>query len=414
MSLVSHAARLVARSRYRLVDDLAASPRPDDAPHAHAPGVDPDRVLVLGNGPAVGWGVRSHDLALPGHLARKLSALTGRGADVDALAAPSVTIATARDLLAVRSIRDYDAVVVVVGLSDALRLVSVERWSADLCALLGAVDEETDPSCHVVVMAVHAPSSVPKFTVPVGGHADQHAELMNEAARALCAGRDRTHFLLPPAPPTATAREVLGTPGRGTGGGDGGRQVLRYADWAAGQAALLAPLLDAELERGGTARSTRHAPQDEAVRLQAIRELGLLDSPHEQRFDELVERARVLLGTQGAAFSVIGDGRHWNKAISGSSQLELPIADSFCAHTIRSGRPLVVPDAWNDARFVSHPSVRFYAGHPIETAEGVRIGALCVVDAEPRSGDGVDLVLLRELAMQVQRELRTSPATAGP
>jgi hypothetical protein len=39
----------------------------------------------------------------------------------------------------------------------------------------------------------------------------------------------------------------------------------------------------------------------------------------------------------------------------------------------------------------------------------VRIGALCVVDAEPRTADSVDLVLLRELALAVQRELRVHP-----
>lgn len=39
----------------------------------------------------------------------------------------------------------------------------------------------------------------------------------------------------------------------------------------------------------------------------------------------------------------------------------------------------------------------------------MRIGALCVVDAEPRSAESVDLVLLRELALQVQRELRVVP-----
>ena len=41
-----------------------AIPRPADAPQAHSAGIDSDRVLLLGSGPAVGWGVFSHDLAL--------------------------------------------------------------------------------------------------------------------------------------------------------------------------------------------------------------------------------------------------------------------------------------------------------------------------------------------------------------
>ncbi|WP_286346246.1 GAF domain-containing protein [Frondihabitans sucicola] len=78
--------------------------------------------------------------------------------------------------------------------------------------------------------------------------------------------------------------------------------------------------------------------------------------------------------------------------------------------TIQSGMPFVVPDVWHDDRFVTHPAVRFYAGHPVETPDGIRIGALCVTDPHPRGADSVDLVLLRELALSVQRELAATVA----
>jgi len=408
MSLIHRASRAVARSRYRVVDDLLASPRPDDAPSAHAPGTDPDRVLVLGNGPAVGWGVRSHDLALPGHLARRLAALTGRGADVDALADPDVTVATARVLADSRALRGYDAVVVVLGMSDALRLVPGPRWSEHLRGLLTHLQAVTDPSCHVVVMGIQPPSSVQKFGAARGGPVDQHAELLNELTRGLCDDRARLHYLRAPVPAVGPADEAR--PGARPGAGGSRRQVLRYSAWAADQAALLAPLLDRELERGATARSTRNAPQAPEERLAAVRALGLLDTAPEKRFDDIVERARVLLGGQGASFALIDDGRQWNKSVAGEMRVEQPVADSFCAHTVLSGSALVVPDAWADERFASHPSVRFYAGHPVETVDGVRIGALCVTDVVPRSADSVDLVLLRELALQVQRELHALTA----
>jgi len=79
---------------------------------------------------------------------------------------------------------------------------------------------------------------------------------------------------------------------------------------------------------------------------------------------------------------------------------------------MESQGPLVVPDALADPRFLDHPLVlgaphtRFYAGFPIESPSGERIGVLCVFDPEPRPIDEVDTVLLRELALMVQAELR--------
>jgi hypothetical protein len=49
--------------------------------------------------------------------------------------------------------------------------------------------------------------------------------------------------------------------------------------------------------------------------------------------------------------------------------------------------------------------MRFYAGYPVEAADGTRIGALCVFDREPRSADSIDLTALRDLALAIQREL---------
>jgi GAF domain-containing protein len=391
--------RAWVRARYRVVDELLSTPCPDDHPSGHAAGPDPDRVLVLGNGPAVGWGVRSHDLALPGTLARALSARTGRGADVDALADADVTVATAASFVAGRDLGRYDAVVVVLGMSDALSLVSTARWVAGLSALLDALEEAVDPSCEIVVAGIQAPSSVPKFTMRPGGLVDSHAEALNRVTETLCAPRARVRVMVPPEP--AAVPPGLGEPPRAS---------VPYPVWAAALAVVLAPLIDSALAAGSAARCARAAPQTDELRIEAVRALGLLDTPAEKRFDDIVERTRVLLGTQGAAFSLIGDGRHWNKAIAGSALVEVPVASSFCSQTVRSGAPLVVPDAWRDDRFVSHPSVRFYAGHPVESPDGVRIGALCVVDAEPRSADGVDMVLLRELALQVQRELRAVQA----
>ena len=70
---------------------------------------------------------------------------------------------------------------------------------------------------------------------------------------------------------------------------------------------------------------------------------------------------------------------------------EIPRKESFCAHTVISrGGVLVVKDTLKDDRFrdlphvnCAHP-IRFYAGAPLVSLEGAKIGSVCVLDTEPR------------------------------
>ncbi len=67
---------------------------------------------------------------------------------------------------------------------------------------------------------------------------------------------------------------------------------------------------------------------------------------------------------------------------------------SFCAVAMLTPAVMIVPDARLDSRFAEfsivtgEPHVRFYAGAPLVTAEGVPLGALCVLDLEPHD-DGL-------------------------
>jgi PAS domain S-box-containing protein len=63
---------------------------------------------------------------------------------------------------------------------------------------------------------------------------------------------------------------------------------------------------------------------------------------------------------------------------------------SFCLHTMYADMPLEVPDASADERFAANefvagnPFLRFYAGYPLSSEEGAPLGALCVIDRQPR------------------------------
>jgi GAF domain-containing protein len=148
--------------------------------------------------------------------------------------------------------------------------------------------------------------------------------------------------------------------------------------------------------------------RNEEQRLEALRELGLLDTHSDPEFDALVQEAAALLKTPIALVSLVDEHRQWFKARVGLDAAETPVAVSFCAHAIQSDAPMVVPDAREDARFADNPlvtgdpSIRFYAGAPLTTSSGWRVGTLCVIDQTPRPAlTGEEEAVLRALADRV-------------
>jgi signal transduction histidine kinase len=160
-------------------------------------------------------------------------------------------------------------------------------------------------------------------------------------------------------------------------------------------------------------------PSNENDRLAALYALGVLDTEAEKDFDDIVALASNVCGVPMALVSLVDTDRQWFKARLGTDLTETSRDMSFCSHAILGRDLLVVPDAREDARFADNPlvrqheGVRFYAGAPLVTTEGFGLGALCVVDSEPRRLDVEQLQALRALARQVtaQLELRRYAVT---
>jgi len=149
-------------------------------------------------------------------------------------------------------------------------------------------------------------------------------------------------------------------------------------------------------------------PANDAQRLQALRELLILDTPPEERFDKLVSFAASEFDMPIALISLIDENRQWFKARVGLDACETGRDVSFCGHALASSEVMVVEDAHTDERFsdnplvTGEPFVRFYAGAPLVLPSGHVAGTLCLIDHQPRTLDTMDLSILgalRDLAV---------------
>lgn len=158
-----------------------------DSPHVHGPGITLDRVLLAGDGVATGRGVLTHDLGLPGHLARQLSALTGHATDIDVVVDQEMTVLSCEAAIAGVDLSRYDVVVLSLGHNEALALMSVKKWESGLRTLLAEVAECASGSARVFLFSV--PSFGPRTHLPpaLAAVVDRHAEALNRATRTVIA-----------------------------------------------------------------------------------------------------------------------------------------------------------------------------------------------------------------------------------
>jgi len=159
-------------------------PRPPGVAGTHARGPDPLRVLLVGAGPAVGFGVLSHDLALSGNFARLLSATMGRGVDIDTIVDPVMTAKTALDAVNEVKLSRYDAVVLVVGLYECLQLVPASEWGRDVDAFLSRMERDGPDRLRtfaVEIQPLQPNTRMLRFVAP--WITNRHVQRLNEELR---------------------------------------------------------------------------------------------------------------------------------------------------------------------------------------------------------------------------------------
>lgn len=150
-------------------------------------------------------------------------------------------------------------------------------------------------------------------------------------------------------------------------------------------------------------------PHNECERLEALWRLNILDTPADPAFENLTQIAASLFNVPIVLVSLVDEHRQWFKSHIGIIESELPRKESFCGHAILAKSLFIVEDTFLDPRFATNslvtgaPHIRFYAGAPIQTEDGLNLGTLCLIDKHPRTFSAVEQHQLTLLARQVEQ-----------
>lgn len=153
-------------------------------------------------------------------------------------------------------------------------------------------------------------------------------------------------------------------------------------------------------------------PADELVRLQSLRNLLILDTPPEERFDMVTAYAALQFQVPIALVTLVDSKRQWFKSRCGLGTTETSRDISFCGHAILSDDVFIIPDTHKDPRFADNPLVtqepfiRFYAGAPLVVQDGAKIGTFCLIDRRTRHLEDHEIGHLQTLARIVALEIQ--------
>lgn len=143
---------------------------------------------------------------------------------------------------------------------------------------------------------------------------------------------------------------------------------------------------------------------NEDLRLWTVKQFEKLDFKSNADLQQVVLFAAKLCNTPFSSVSLIDHDTQWIKVTKGLDLEKIPRELSFCTHTIKRNRLMVVGDAQTDARFQHHPltksalGVRFYAGVPLVSTDGYNIGTLCVIDSKAHVLTAQQKMMLKILA----------------
>lgn len=159
-------------------------------------------------------------------------------------------------------------------------------------------------------------------------------------------------------------------------------------------------------------KPTSIIPRTDKARLSKLYEYHILDTPPEETFDSIAKLAAQIFDTPSAFVSFVDEERVFFKAnMSTLEGNEVLRKDSLCSLAILENHITVfndthqIPDLMESPHVCGEGGIRFYAGAPLRTPEGHRLGTICVVDAVPREASEKQLKMLETLSIILIEEL---------
>lgn len=152
-------------------------------------------------------------------------------------------------------------------------------------------------------------------------------------------------------------------------------------------------------------------PHDDAARVAALDACGALHSGREERFDRYTRLAQRMFNVPVALISLVHRDKQYLKSVQGLDLTETPRDISICGHALLSDEVFTVEDTLRDPRFADNPLVtgepriRFYAGCPLLSSDGYRLGSFCIIDKAPRKWTQADAEALADMGALVSAEL---------
>lgn len=149
-------------------------------------------------------------------------------------------------------------------------------------------------------------------------------------------------------------------------------------------------------------------PFDELQRLHSLKTLNLLYTPLDKSLERITRLAKIFFKIPIVAISLIDTEVQWFKSIQGLDICDTTRDVSFCGHAILQDDIFIINDAFSDLRFLdnplvkSEPNIRFYAGYPIRSIDGYKIGTLCIIDSKSREYTQEQLNALKDFAGMVE------------
>lgn len=151
-------------------------------------------------------------------------------------------------------------------------------------------------------------------------------------------------------------------------------------------------------------------PANEDKRLEELYKYEILDTSYQEEFDEIVKLASQICNVPISLISLVESSRQWFKAKVGIEATETSRDVSFCAHSLDQSTTLFeVEDATKDERFfdnplvTDNPNIRFYAGVPLVSSNGFKLGTLCVINSKPQHLNKEQAFALKVLADQTMK-----------